>query len=285
MKQARLWAVAGVAAIAASASAQSTIPNEFESPTAAFPSLFAYFGGVQSFGTEPSTTVIHTGSSLRCFATFRHDNFFRTAGFAVGEYIVPRAGGRLGYPANADTFSITIQAPATIAGTAYQSGRLQLLVSLREDDDGDGAFDPESDDAWDSPNIPILPGTNVYNIPLASFEVSDPLAGNAIRNFGTTGFLGMLLTFETRTTYPGGIIESPASLLIDHAGLYLGAQSLPGPSCAAEFDGNPGLTIQDLLDFVTAWITGDPRGDFSGTGGVTVQDLFDYLSAYFAGCI
>lgn len=59
---------------------------------------------------------------------------------------------------------------------------------------------------------------------------------------------------------------------------------LCSPTCAADFNGSGGLTIQDLLDFITAYLAGDARGDFNGDGNAGVQDVFDYLAAYFAGC-
>ena len=55
-------------------------------------------------------------------------------------------------------------------------------------------------------------------------------------------------------------------------------------SCAADFDGDGHLSVQDILDFLSAWFSLDPRADFNGTGGVTVQDIFDFLTAWFAGC-
>ena len=55
-------------------------------------------------------------------------------------------------------------------------------------------------------------------------------------------------------------------------------------SCSADFNSVGGVTIQDVLDFVTAWFNADPRADFNSVNGVTVQDIFDFLAAWFAGC-
>lgn len=265
----------------ASASAQVMVPNEFEETGSAFAPLFAYFGGVASFGAEPSVTTIHSGRSLRCWANFRHDNIFRVAGFAIGTLGVTRASGAIGFGPAADTFSVTIRSPEA----PYTSGQLRMFVTLREDDDGDGVIDTiESDDQWEADDIPVLPGTHVYNIPLNSFIDSDPFVGNNVQNFATTGTMALLLTFETRTTYPGGIIESPRSLLIDHVGLYTGNQSLPAPACPGDFDGMNGVGLDDLFAYLNAWFASAPSADLNGIDGVTVQDLFGFLVRWFTPC-
>lgn len=261
--------------------AQVAIPNEFESSSSAYSPLFAYFGGVASFGTASSDTTIHSGRSLRCFANFRHDNIFRVAGFAIGTLGVSRTSGALAFSPVADTFSITIQSPPA----PYVSGQLRLLVAIREDDDANGVIDTvEADDQWEYDSIPVQAGTQVYNIPLTQFVDSDPFAGNNVMNFTTTGMMGLVLTFESRTTHPGGIIETPQSLLIDHAGLYVGAQALPAPSCPADWNGENGVTVQDLFDFLFLWFAGDPRADIFGNDGVGLGDLFEFLIRWFTPC-
>lgn len=272
-------------AIAATASighAQVMIPNEFESEDSRYAPLFAYFGGVASFSTTLSDTTIHSGRSLQCTANFRHDNIFRVAGFAVGTLGVTRTGGALGFAAAADTFSVTIQSPPA----PYVSGQLQLLVALREDDDGDGIIDTvENDDQWEADGIAVLAGTHIYNIPLAQFVDADPFAGNNVRNFGTTGMMALLLTFETRTTYPGGIIETPQMLLVDHVGLFVGPQSLPTRMCGGDWNGVGGVTVQDLFDYLTDWFATDSRADIFNVGdGVTLSDLLDFLIRWFTPC-
>lgn len=64
--------------------------------------------------------------------------------------------------------------------------------------------------------------------------------------------------------------------------LDLGAYEFQQVICAADWNGVGGLTVQDLLEFVGAWLGGD--ADFNGSGETSVQDIFDYLVAYFAGC-
>ena len=56
------------------------------------------------------------------------------------------------------------------------------------------------------------------------------------------------------------------------------------PTCAADFNGANGVTVQDIFDYLAAWFAGTPNADFNGANGVTVQDIFDYLAAWFAGC-
>jgi hypothetical protein len=56
------------------------------------------------------------------------------------------------------------------------------------------------------------------------------------------------------------------------------------PGCAADFNGDGALSVQDIFDFLSAWFAGTPSADFNGVGGLSVQDIFDFLSAWFAGC-
>jgi len=71
-----------------------------------------------------------------------------------------------------------------------------------------------------------------------------------------------------------------------YMGDYLGGKvwAIVPFACAADFNDNGGVTVQDIFDFLSAYFTAAPRADFNGVGGITVQDIFDYLSAYFAGC-
>jgi hypothetical protein len=55
-------------------------------------------------------------------------------------------------------------------------------------------------------------------------------------------------------------------------------------TCPADFDCSGGVGVQDIFDFLNAWLSLDPRADFNGVGGVTTQDIFDFLNAWFAGC-
>ncbi len=54
--------------------------------------------------------------------------------------------------------------------------------------------------------------------------------------------------------------------------------------CRADINGQGGITVQDIFDFLAAWFAGGASGDFNGQGGITVQDIFDFLAAWFAGC-
>ncbi len=56
------------------------------------------------------------------------------------------------------------------------------------------------------------------------------------------------------------------------------------PGCAADFNGDGALSVQDIFDFLGAWFAGTPSADFNGVGGLSVQDIFDFLGAWFAGC-
>ncbi|MFN7022199.1 MAG: GC-type dockerin domain-anchored protein [Phycisphaerales bacterium] len=63
-------------------------------------------------------------------------------------------------------------------------------------------------------------------------------------------------------------------------------QTVRGPTvriaCStADFNDDCLVTIQDVLDFLTAYFAGDTAADVNGSGAVTPQDVFDFLAAYF----
>jgi hypothetical protein len=271
----------GLAALAcalAAASAQQAVPTDFEAPGSALDPLFSYFGGVQSFGVSLSPTLVYSGQSLRVWGNFRPDPIFRSAGIGVG--IFDLASPALAVPSGAAYFSITIKAPPT-------TGQFAFKMNFVEDDDADGVLDPiESDDQWEITPVLLPSGSvSVLNIPLAQFEDANPGFGNDVLNIATTRRIALTLTFETKTTNPGGIVQVPAEFFIDHMGFYVTPQSIP-VTCRADFNSSGNVGVQDIFDFLTAWfaVPIDPRADFNNSGAVGVQDIFDFLAAWFGGC-
>jgi len=54
--------------------------------------------------------------------------------------------------------------------------------------------------------------------------------------------------------------------------------------CAANYNQDAGLGVQDIFSFLADWFAGRPRADFNGINGVDVGDIFAFLDAWFAGC-
>jgi hypothetical protein len=64
---------------------------------------------------------------------------------------------------------------------------------------------------------------------------------------------------------------------------WIGAFAI-GPRCAADFSGDGRLDSGDLILFLDAWSTRDPRADFDRDGWVGTPDIVAYLGAWLAGC-
>ena len=56
------------------------------------------------------------------------------------------------------------------------------------------------------------------------------------------------------------------------------------PGCAADFNEDGTLSVQDIFDFLNAWFAGNLSSDYDGSGVLSVQDIFDFLNGWFAGC-
>lgn len=257
------------AACSAPLAAAVTFPNEFENPSDALGPMYAYFGGVTSWSTALSSTTIHTGNSLQVNANLVNDQF-AVAAFAVGTFGI--TSPNLSIPAGADTFSITIKGP--------ESGVLSLNIFIREDDNNDNVININGpDDEWESGILMIKPGVNVYNIPYATFQDSNPDNGNGLQNFNTTGRLAYILEFASRDSYPGGQIIGPVSLFIDHCGFYVGAQSVPPLTVEGDLNDDGVVNVDDLVALLAAWGTCTKcPADFNGDGLVNVDDLVFLLA-------
>jgi uncharacterized membrane protein len=63
-----------------------------------------------------------------------------------------------------------------------------------------------------------------------------------------------------------------------------GTSGNPTACCRVNFNGQNGVSVQDIFDFIAAYFAGDPSADFNESGVLAVQDLFSFLAAYFTGC-
>ncbi|MEC9372334.1 MAG: hypothetical protein VYC34_00750 [Planctomycetota bacterium] len=263
--------LAAAAALGPVASAQVVIPADFESAGETLNNLFSYFGGVGAYGANPSTAPVHSGNSLEVWADFQPDPIFNIAGFALGSYGI--SGSDLSVPAGADTFSITI---------AWEEAQtVQMIVTLREDDNGDGVIDvAAADDEWEAAPIMVQAGTHVYNVALADFADLNEGVGNDAQGFDATGRLGLIIAFESRGSFPGGVIEAPITFNIDHVGLFAGAQEIP-EGLGADFDGNGLVDAGDLGALLgSLGVCGGCPADLDGDGTVDAADLAMLLGSW-----
>ncbi len=66
----------------------------------------------------------------------------------------------------------------------------------------------------------------------------------------------------------GGVVSPAANLTV----------------CAADVDGAPGLSVDDVFHYLNAWFAGRQSADVDGVPGLSTQDIFVYLNLFFAGC-
>lgn len=88
------------------------------------------------------------------------------------------------------------------------------------------------------------------------------------------------ITGRTLQTIAFGNPDNSASAIA----VYAATVRNPQTRCIADFNNSGAVTVQDIFDFLLAYLTGNPTADVNGVGGVTVQDIFDFLVRYFMGC-
>lgn len=54
--------------------------------------------------------------------------------------------------------------------------------------------------------------------------------------------------------------------------------------CLADFNRDGTVAVQDIFDYLNAWLVLNPLADIDLSGGVAVQDIFDFLNVWLAGC-
>lgn len=57
-----------------------------------------------------------------------------------------------------------------------------------------------------------------------------------------------------------------------------------GAGCAADFDGSGSVTMADLSEFLSKWLSGNPAADFDASGRLDTLDIYAFLGAWSAGC-
>lgn len=70
---------------------------------------------------------------------------------------------------------------------------------------------------------------------------------------------------------------------------FIASGSVCGPTptstcCFGDFNRDGVVGVQDVFDFIIAYLRGSLLADVNGSGTLTVQDVFDFLGAYFGGC-
>jgi probable HAF family extracellular repeat protein len=116
-----------------------------------------------------------------------------------------------------------------------------------------------------------VPEPNVF----AAFKYENGVTSDL--NAITTGLPGVME--EAKDISETGLIVGTT-----YTGVPTAVLLTPVTPCAADFDGQNGVTVQDIFAFLNAWFDGGRGADFNGQDGVTVQDIFDFLAAWFAGC-
>ncbi|RNC81838.1 MAG: hypothetical protein ED559_08660 [Phycisphaera sp.] len=264
-----------LAMCAGAASSQQVLPADFENNTK-LDRLFA-FGGVTSFQTAHSPRLVYEETSYQLDIAFSSASSLNFSNVGLGVLDTGISGFQL--DSNADVFSITVLAPADLPGG------LELIVTLRDDDNNDGQVDITSDDdEWISDPIAIADGLAIYNVPISSFTDGNPGAGNDTTDFSSGPAGGMVLTFQTSTSLPEGRIVTPITLFIDHAGVFIGEQTIPGDQCLADVNDDGTLSPTDFTAWLNVFNNQSPECDQNGDNTCTPTDFTAWITNFNAGC-
>jgi hypothetical protein len=254
----------------------AAIPADAETPATSLDRLYSYFG-VSSFALTSTNQPVFSGASMALTINFT-TSIFPSAGVGIGTLGV--SAPALAVTPGADTFSITITGPAT--------GSLRFYVTVREDDNNDGVIDLTlGDDEWISPEL-VIPAatTTTFNIPAAQFTNTGVGTGDGVREFDSTNRMAMLIDIHSKTSYPGGLITTPRTIYLDHAGFFIGAQT-PPPPCTGDLNIDGIVNTVDLTMFLSHFgqtISPGTQGDLNNDGAVNTQDLTRFLSAFGQPC-
>ena len=120
-----------LALCAGTAASQQVLPADFENTTS-LDRLFA-FGGVTSFQTAHSSQLVYEDTSLQLDVVFTGASSLNFSNVGLGVLNTGLTGFQL--EPNADIFSITVLAPQPLPGG------LELVVTLRDDDNNDSEID------------------------------------------------------------------------------------------------------------------------------------------------
>ncbi|HMN40955.1 MAG TPA: GC-type dockerin domain-anchored protein [Phycisphaerales bacterium] len=85
---------------------------------------------------------------------------------------------------------------------------------------------------------------------------------------------------RSRTNFDPGLHTGPAWRNLPDADEGIA----PVPDCAADYNLNGVVEVQDIFDFINGWLAGDPHADTDDSASLSVQDIFDFINLWLAGC-
>lgn len=226
-----------------------------------------YAGGVYAAATTSLNSTI-AGNTARSDAGIRATNATLT-NCVLGQNRATTSG--------ANDLRVSGSLTITHSAATLQYSGSGILVgggTLTPDSTGVYTFDPMFIDPDGPDNNPATWGDNNYRLSPRSPAMDADVLGAGLS----------ILDLDGNARYLTGIVGRPAALDLR---CYESQLTL----CPADLDANQAVTIDDLLDFLHAFETGDALADLTTDGltpfpdgAVTVEDLLFLLAKFEDGC-
>ncbi|MCC6321817.1 MAG: hypothetical protein IT438_10340 [Phycisphaerales bacterium] len=77
---------------------------------------------------------------------------------------------------------------------------------------------------------------------------------------------------------------TPSACFANDGDPAVGGVCTPSACCIADINRDGATGIQDVFDFVEAYLSGDPASDINHDGILSIDDLFAFLDSWYGGC-